>query len=70
MRILINTISTKKHAGGAYQIANNFVRKTLEHPEIEWIYVVSSDLDASLPDEMKGMENYHVFPTQPDYRRT
>lgn len=67
MRILINTISTKKHSGGAYQIANNFVRKTLDHPEIEWIYVVSSDLDAVLPEEMKRKGNYHVFPTQPDY---
>lgn len=68
MRILVNTISTKKHSGGAYQIANNFVRKTLEHPEIEWIYVVSSDLDSVLPDEMKGRDNYHVYPTQPDYK--
>ena len=68
MRILVNTISTKKHSGGAYQIANNFLRKTLEHPEIEWLYVVSSDLDAVLPDEMKGKDNYYVFPTQPDYK--
>ncbi len=68
MRILINTISTKKHSGGAYQIANNFVRKTLEHPDVEWVYVVSSDLDAILPEDMKGKENYHVFPTQPDFK--
>ena len=68
MRILINTVSTKKHSGGAYQIANNFVRKSLEHPEVDWIYVVSSDLDAVLPEEMKGKDNYHVFPTQPDYK--
>lgn len=68
MRILINTVSTKKHSGGAYQIANNFIRKSLEHPEIDWIYVVSSDLDSVLPDEMKEKENYHVFPTQPDYK--
>jgi glycosyltransferase involved in cell wall biosynthesis len=68
MRILINTISTKKHSGGAFQIANNFIRKSLEHPEVEWIYVVSSDLDAILPEEMKGKGNYHVFPTQPDFK--
>ena len=68
MRILINTISTKKHSGGAYQIANNFLRKTLEHPEVDWEYVVSTDLDAVLPDEMKDKVNYHVYPTQPDYR--
>ena len=68
MRILVNTISTKKNSGGAYQIANNFVRKTLEHPEVEWVYVVSSDLDAVLPDDMKDKDNYHVYPTQPDYK--
>lgn len=68
MRILINTVSTKIHSGGAFQIANNFIRKTLEHPEIEWIYVISSDLDAVLPEEMKGKGNYYVFPTQPDFK--
>lgn len=68
MKILVNTISTKKHSGGAFQIANNFVRKTLEHQEIEWEYVVSSDLDAILPDDMKLRANYHVFPTQPDFK--
>lgn len=68
MRILVNTISTKKNAGGAFQIANNFVRKTLEHPDIDWIYVTSKDLDAILPDEMKGKGNYYVYPTQPDFK--
>lgn len=70
MRILVNTISTKKHAGGAYQIAYNFLVKTLEHQEVDWIYVVSSDLDEILPVPMKEGKNYHVFPTQPDYQRT
>lgn len=68
MRILVNTVSTKKHSGGAFQIADNFIRKSLEHSEVEWIYVVSTDLDAILPEEMKGKENYHVFPTQPDFK--
>ena len=70
MKILVNTITTKKYSGGAYQIANNFVRKTLEHSEISWEYVVSKDLDEILPDEMNDKENYHVFPTQPDYKGT
>lgn len=69
MRILINTISTKKHSGGAYQIAYNFVVKAQEHPEIEWVYVVSADLDEILPDALKKKE-YYVFPTQPDYRHS
>lgn len=70
MKVLINTISTKKHSGGAYQIAYNFLMKTIEHQEVEWIYVVSSDLDEILPAPMKEGKNYHVFPTQPDYRHT
>lgn len=68
MRIMINAVSTKMHSGGAFQIANNFVRKTVEHPEIDWIYVVSDDLDAILPVEMKGSNRYHVYPTQPDFK--
>jgi len=70
MRILINAISTKKHSGGAYQIAYNFIVKTLEHPEVEWIYVLSQDLDEILPVDMKTKDNYHVFPTQPDFRHS
>ena len=70
MKILINTVSTKKHSGGAYQIAYNFLMKTLEHQEVEWIYVVSKDLDEILPSAMKESHNYYVFPTQPDFRDT
>ncbi len=68
MRILVNTVSTKKHSGGAFQIASNFIQKSLEHSEIEWEYIVSSDLDSILPEEMKSRDNYHVFPTQPDFK--
>lgn len=70
MRILVNTISTKKHSGGAFQIAYNFLVKTLEHCEIEWIYVVSSDLDEILPEILKKKDNYFVFPTQPDFKHS
>lgn len=70
MRILVNTISTKKYSGGAFQIAYNFLRKTIEHSEIEWIYVVSSDLDEILPESLKKKDSYFVFPTQPDFRHT
>lgn len=70
MKILVNTVSTKKHSGGAYQIAYNFLMKTMEHQEVDWIYVVSSDLDDILPEPMKEGNNYYVFPTQPDYRHT
>ena len=70
MKILINTISTKKHAGGAYQIAFNFLMKTIEHREIEWIYVVSEDLNEILPATIKKSGNYYMFPTQPDFRNS
>ena len=70
MRILINTISTKKHSGGAYQIAYNFLVKTMEHQEVEWVYVVSKDLDEIMPEPLKAKDNYYVFPTQPDFKHT
>lgn len=70
MKILVNTISTKKHSGGAYQIAYNFLVKTLEHKEVDWVYVVSADLDEIMPETMKKQEHYYVFPTQPDFRHS
>ena len=70
MRVLLNTISTKTHSGGAYQIAYNFLNETLRHPDIDWIYVTSYDLDMSLPEEIKKRQNYYVFPTQPDFKHS
>lgn len=70
MKILVNAISTKKHAGGAYQIAFNFISKTLAHDEVEWVYVVSKDLDEILPEKIKTSRDYYVFPTQPDFKHT
>ena len=70
MKVLVNTISTKKHSGGAYQIAFNFLVKTFEHPEIDWVYVVSKDLDEILPEQLKAEASYHIYPTQPDFRHS
>lgn len=67
MRILINAISTKKQSGGAFQIAYNFIIESLEHHEVEWIYVVSEDIDEILPAAIKTNKKYFVFPTQPDF---
>lgn len=69
MRILINTISTKKHSGGAFQISQNFMIKSLEHSDVEWYYITSQDLDDAIGSyfiHLKGTR-YFVFPTQPDY---
>lgn len=67
MRIFINTISTKKHSGGAFQVAQNFLNKTIEHKDIEWVYVVSMDLHNVLSEQIKTSPFYFVFPTQPDF---
>ena len=70
MKILINTISTKKHAGGAFQISQNFLLKTLDHSDVEWYYITSDDVDKAIGkkfDSIRG-ERYFVYPTQPDFR--
>ena len=38
MKVIVNTISTKKNAGGAFQISQNFLLKSLEHTEICLLY--------------------------------
>lgn len=70
MKILVNTISTKKHAGGAFQIAQNFLLRTLENSDIEWFYITSSDVDNVIGSSFEHLlnTNYFVFPTQPDFR--
>lgn len=71
MRITVNTISTKKISGGAYQIAYNFLMETLKHQgEIEWYYITSCDVDEAVGkvfEPIKGTR-YFVFPTQPDFK--
>lgn len=70
MKILVNTISTKKISGGAFQISLNFLLKSLEHKEIEWYYITSQDLDEVIGNHFEGLKGkkYFVFPTQPDFR--
>lgn len=71
MKIAVNTISTKKHAGGAYQIAYNFLMETLKHQDdVEWYYITSSDVDDAVGKEFASIrgQRYFVFPTQPDFK--
>ena len=71
MKIAVNTISTKKHAGGAYQIAYNFLMETLKHQDdVEWFYITSSDVDEAVGKEFASLrgQRYFVFPTQPDFK--
>lgn len=70
MIILINTISTKKHAGGAFQISQNFMLRSLEDSDVEWYYITSQDVDDAIGEKfthLKGTK-YFVFPTQPNFR--
>lgn len=72
MRILINTISTKKISGGAFQISQNFLLESLSHNDIEWYYITSQDLDDVIGTRFDNIrdERYFVFPTQPDFKHT
>lgn len=72
MKVLVNTVSTKKHAGGAFQVAVNFMLKSLESSNIEWFYITSQDIDNAIGNsfsDIKGIR-YFVFPTQPDFRHS
>lgn len=70
MKVLVNTISTKKHAGGAFQISQNFLIKTLEPSDVEWYYITSEDVDVAIGDKFVNLKGtrYFAFPTQPDFR--
>lgn len=79
MKVLVNTITTKKITGGAFQVAYNFMLETLTSSvgdNIEWLYVVSQDLDKAIGEKFAHLKDktYFVFPTQPDffgtYRKT
>lgn len=69
MKILINTISTKKHSGGAFQISQNFMLKSLEHSDVEWFHITSQDVDDAIGEKFAHLKgtHYFVFPTQPDF---
>lgn len=72
MKIIINAISAKKNAGGAYQISSNFILESLEHPDVEWYWWVSEDLDATIGEHFSDYKNtrYFSFPTQPDFKHS
>lgn len=72
MKILVNTISAKSCAGGAFQISYNFLINTLLHNDIDWFYITSSDLDSVLHEKFDFIreKKYFVFPTQPDLKNS
>lgn len=72
MRILVNTVSNKKISGGAFQISQNFLLKTLEHRDVEWYYITSQDLDDVIGEQFNNIrgKRYFSLPTQPDFKHT
>lgn len=72
MRILVNSVSTKKISGGAFQISQNFLLKTLEHRDVEWYYITSQDLDDVIGEQFNNIrgKRYFSLPTQPDFKHT
>lgn len=72
MKVVVNTISTKKGSGGAFQIAYNFILATLRYEVkgIEWFYWTSKDVDEAVGNFFQNNSNYSVFPTQPDFRHS
>lgn len=70
MRLVVNTVSTKKGSGGALQIAYNFLLGTLKYTsDIDWYYLTSSDVDELVGHYFESLRDirYFVFPTQPDF---
>ena len=69
MKILINAISAKIKSGGAFQITQNFLLKSLEDNDIEWYYIISQDVDEVIGKRFAHLygNKYFVFPTQPDF---
>jgi len=74
MKIIINTLTTKRKTGGAFQIAYNFLLESLSGNVngIEWFYFTSQDLDSAIGDKFveKRDKSYFVFPTQPDFKHS
>lgn len=69
MKILINAVSTKRSAGGGFQITLNFLQATLSDKRMEWLYLVSEDVDKQIGDLFikQKDKSYFVFPNQPDF---
>ena len=63
MKIVVNTISTKKISGGAYQIAINFLLATLRYPQkdIDWYYITSFDVNEVVGEHFIHLSGIRYF---------
>src|SRR5690606_14757262 len=71
-RIIVNCISVKKRSGGAFQIAQNFIKSTLDNKDFEWYYWLSEDLKEFKDEFLEDIlpTRVMIFPTQPDWKKT
>ena len=72
MKILINALTAKKQSGGGFQIAANFIISTLLCKDVEWLYLVSKDIDEVISRKDYQIKNgaKFVIEPQPDFYYT
>lgn len=66
-KIIVVASSAKRRAGGGFQITTNFLLRSLKDNRVDWIYVVSQDIEDAIGDRFalqKG-KTYFVVPPQP-----
>lgn len=66
-RIMVVASSAKRRAGGGFQITTNFLLRSLSDERIDWVYVVSQDVDDAIGDKFSSLKgkSYFVVPPQP-----
>lgn len=59
--------SAKRRAGGGFQVTTNFLLRTLTDDRVDWIYVVSQDVDDAIGEKFVSQKGYTYFvvPPQP-----
>lgn len=69
-KIMVVASSAKRRAGGSFQITINFLLRTLSDERIDWLYVVSQDVDDAIGDKFSSLKgkSYFVVPPQPTVR--
>lgn len=67
IKIIVVASSAKRRAGGGFQITTNFLLRSLSDDRIDWVYVVSQDVDDSIGEKFTSLKGktYFVVPPQP-----
>ena len=74
MKCIINAVAAK-NMGGGFQVAINFIIRTLTEPfEIEWYYLLAEPMAKVLESDLYlhkiPSDRVFVFPSQPDFKNT